>query len=357
MANLMHPRVAENYHQLGFYPTDEATVKGIKNLIASSNEAIKFLDPCCGCATALSLLANKAQFPFSKRFGIELDEERAAISKPKLHAQLHASALDTHVTPQAVDCLFLNPPYGWDLKDQEDGAKAERLEHLFLYHFFASLRAGGLLIYIIPKSSFDMNRQKWLISRFEQLSVFEAATNRFDQIVVIGIKRSNISAIDAGKLAQYEVWKSGIESWLKLPASPVDQYYLSSNDKTLNMFSKKVDPEGLIEVRKQYKGLWQDFEQHFCQQNDTTSIRPIHDLTDWHTCLLITSGVVGGLIDNGKRALLIKGKTLKTKAIKSIENENGEVTHEEHRDRFQTIIKAIDMTEDSPHFGNIIMIN
>lgn len=357
MANLMHPRVAENYHQLGFYPTDEASVQGIKNLIANSNEAVKFLDPCCGCATALSTLANQAQFPFAMRYGIELDEERATMSKAKLHEQLHASALDSHVTPQSVDCLFLNPPYGWDLSDKEAEGKVNRLEHLFLFHFFAALHTGALLIYIIPKTSFDVSCQKWLLARFEQLSVFEAATNRFDQIIILGIKRQGMAAIDTLQLEQFQLWRNNQESWPTLPQVSQAQYRLSTNDKTLKMFSKAVDTEGLIAVKTQYKGLWQDFEQHFCQQLNSATIRPIHDLTDWHTCLLITSGVVGGLIDNGKRALLIKGRTSKTKIVKAIENEAGEITHEEHRDRFQTLIKAIDMTENSPHFGKIVLIN
>ena len=38
------------------------------------------------------------------------------------------------------------------------------------------------------------------------------------------------------------------------------------------------------------------------------------------------------------------------------ENDDGNVLSEEHRDRFTTVIKAIDMTPDSPHYSRIIQI-
>ena len=66
--------------------------------------------------------------------------------------------------------------------------------------------------------------------------------------------------------------------------------------------------------------------------------------------------MVSGLVDNGQRCLLIKGRTSKTKIIRRRENDDGNVISEEQRDRFTTVIKAIDMTPDSPHYGSIIQI-
>jgi len=45
---LMHGRVAQNYAAMGYYPTDDGTMRGIINLLAPSEQALKFLDPCCG---------------------------------------------------------------------------------------------------------------------------------------------------------------------------------------------------------------------------------------------------------------------------------------------------------------------
>ena len=51
MADLMHPRVANNYAAMGYYPTDDATLRGIALLVAPSTDAVKcllWLWPCVG---------------------------------------------------------------------------------------------------------------------------------------------------------------------------------------------------------------------------------------------------------------------------------------------------------------------
>lgn len=356
MSTLMHPRVAENYRAMGYYPTDEATMRGIVNLLEPSNESITFLDPCCGCASALAQLSHRRRYPFAKRVGIELDDERAKTAKSKLDDVLHASAHDVRVTAQSVDCMLLNPPYGWALSDKESGAKAERLEHQFLHQFFSALRTGGLIIYIVPKTSMTERYQKWFSTHFDEIRVFEAATDRFNQIVVMGIKRASQGNIDHALLRQFQRCNDGDMPWAKLPVAADYQYRLAGNDKTLRMFTRRLDAAGIETVKNECNNLWQDFDRHFTGSVSTALIRPLHDLTDWHTCLLISSGIVGGIVDNGQRRLLIKGKTTKTKVIKDNENDSGNVISSEHRDRFQTVIKAIDLTPQSKKFGSIIHI-
>ena len=357
MADLMHPRVANNYAAMGYYPTDDATLRGIALLVEPTTEAVKCLDPCCGCGRALAHFASHERYPFGQRYGIELDENRAAQAAPHLHKLLHANALEAHVTPQAVDALFLNPPYGWNLGDKEAGGKRVRLEHQFLQHYFPALRADGLLIYIVPKASFNDSCQKWLLARFEDMGVWLAATDRFDQIVIIARKRKAASAqLDPVQLDRFAAWQTGKEPWPTLPETAAYRYHLAANGKTLLMQSKQLDAPGMAALTRECAGLWHDFAANFCRSNNHAAIRPLHDLTEWHTCLLISAGVVSGLVDNGKRCLLIKGRTTKAKVIKVRENEDGDVLSEEHRDRFTTVIKAIDMTPGSPHYGSIIQI-
>lgn len=357
MADLMHPRVANNYAAMGYYPTDDATLRGIGLLVAPSTEAVKCLDPCCGCGSALAQFASHERYPFGQRYGIELDGGRVAQATPRLHKLLHANALEAHVTPQSVDCLFLNPPYGWNLGDKEAGGKRVRLEHQFLQHFFPALRGDGLLIYIVPKASFGEACQKWLLARFDDIGVWLAATDRFDQIVIIARKRKAASAqMDQAQLDQFAAWQTGKEPWPTLPETAAYRYHPAANSKALLMQSKLLDAQGMAALTRECSGLWHDFAANFCRSDNHAAIRPLHDLTEWHTCLLISAGVVSGLVDNGQRCLLIKGRTSKTKIIRRRENDDGNVISEEQRDRFTTVIKAIDMTPDSPHYGSIIQI-
>lgn len=354
--SLIHPSVAYNAAAMGYYPTDDATMRGISHLLAPSTETVKFLDPCCGCATAITALADRRRYPGSERYGIELDVERSALAKGKLTALLTGSALDSHVTPQSVDVLFLNPPYGDALRDREAGDKSQRLEHQFLSRFFPALRAGGLLIYIIPKSQLTEKIQKWLLSHFTDLRLFEAATNRFNQCVVIGRKTGALVALDKTMLAEWQNCLSGKQLWSTLPQRVTDYYSIEGNPKQLRMTSLEMDAEGIAELISEHKGLWRDFSAQFTQNSDERYIHPLHDLTDWHTVLLISSGIVSGLVDNGRQTLLVRGRTVKRKTVKVRENDDGDVIGEEHRDRFETVIKAIDLTEASPAYGQIIII-
>lgn len=356
MSTLMHPRIARNHAQEGFFPTDDATLRGILRLLAPSEESIAFLDPCCGDGNAIATLANRDHFPFARRYGIEYHEGRAATAKPRVHELLVGSALDAHVTPQSIDCLFLNPPYGHPLQDGESDRKLERLEHQFLSDYFPALRAGGLLIYIVPGYSLDERRQKWLLSHFTELTVFAAGTDRYKQVVVMGIKHPGLLSADPAMLRRFAAWQSGAEPWPSLPTVAEPRYRLAGNDKTVRMRARTIDLDGMRALVAEHPCLWQSFDQHFCTTSDHGRLRPLHDLTDWHTCLLISAGVVGGLVDNGNRRLLVKGRTVKTKLIKTFENDEGEINREEHRDRFLTIITAIDMTEGTPFYGHILTI-
>lgn len=356
MADLMHPRAARNYAQLGYFPTDADTLRGIANLLAPGNGRHTFLDPCCGCGTALAGLATRRQYPFAATYGIELHSERAATAAGTLHKVLCGNALTAHVTPQSVDCLFLNPPYGWQLKDGDSMEKAERLEHQFLGRYFPALCADGVLIYIVPKASLDETRQRWLLTRFEDVTVWEAATDRFDQIVVIARKRHGIIArADEAMLGNFAAWQSGKAPWPALPQSESGRYCLSDSNKVLYLADKTLDVAGITALIRECPGLWRDFRATFAVRDDA-AIRPLHNLTDWHTCLLISSGVVSGLVDNGRRRLLVKGKTGKTKYIRIEKDGDGNVVAEEHHDRFRTVIKAIDMTAGSADYGRIFNI-
>ncbi|MBR5940685.1 MAG: DNA methylase, partial [Neisseriaceae bacterium] len=55
--SLMFPRVAHNYADLGYYPTDDATVKGICQRLDTRFEKVRIFDPCCGTGKALADIA------------------------------------------------------------------------------------------------------------------------------------------------------------------------------------------------------------------------------------------------------------------------------------------------------------
>ena len=157
-------------------------------------------------------------------------------------------------------------------------------------------------------------------------------------------------------LARFAAWQSGEEPWPTLPEYPVNRYRLDGNPKTLRLASVDVTATGVAELLADQHGLWRDFDAQYAAHDKLAGIRPLHDLTDWHTVLLISAGVVSGLVDNGTRTLLVKGRTSKSRVIKQRKDDEGTVTAEEHRDRYNTIVKGIDLTIGSPAYGRIVII-
>jgi len=355
-SRLMHPRVARNAAKMGFFPTDSDTLSGISRLLEPSDAALKFLDPCCGNGDALMALADCRRYPFARRYGIELDEGRAATARAQLDVLLYGDALASHVTPQSVDVLFLNPPYADELRDQESRSRASRFEDRFLSQFFPALCNGGILIYIVPKTQFHRHCQRWLLTRFADVRVYEAATDQFRQLVLIGRKTGGVNAIDGSMLEQFAAWQNGEIPWPQLPVTVMAYYTPGGNDKELRMRSVDMDAAGVAALIREERGLWRDFRKYFCRDDEHADIRPLHDLTDWHTSLLIASGVVSGLVDNGEQTLLVRGRTVKNKIVKLKTDEEGEIVAEEHRDSFDTVIKAIDLTAGAPSYGKVFII-
>ena len=88
--HLMHPRVAHNHRDNGYFPTDQATLARIAaclDIPASAGGLLRIFDPCCGTGEALASLASTLQ---SKKischtYGNELEKNRHQIRCRKLH--------------------------------------------------------------------------------------------------------------------------------------------------------------------------------------------------------------------------------------------------------------------------------
>jgi len=100
------------------------------------------IDPCVGQGTALQLVTSEAPI---RRYGVELDAERARIASANGIETIQGSAFDAVARPESFSLLYLNPPY-----DSELGAfDNKRMELLFLEHTYRWLAQGGVLLMVI----------------------------------------------------------------------------------------------------------------------------------------------------------------------------------------------------------------
>ncbi|MGB6726876.1 MAG: DUF6094 domain-containing protein, partial [Terracidiphilus sp.] len=128
--------------KMGYYPLPEAEGVKLRSLLSFDGQA-SVMDPCVGQGTALHLVTSDAQV---RRYGVELDAERARIASANGIETIQGNAFDAIARPESFSLLYLNPPY-----DSEIGSIANRrMEAVFLEHTYRWLVMEGVLILVIP---------------------------------------------------------------------------------------------------------------------------------------------------------------------------------------------------------------
>ena len=126
-----------------FSPLPVAEAKRLKNWLAFASE-FSALDPCVGDGVAFTHLLHGVT---AHRYGIEIDANRAEQARALGIETLQANAMDVRCQPEAVSLLYLNPPYDWESGESNN----QRLESVFLEHSYRWLKAGGVLLFVIPQ--------------------------------------------------------------------------------------------------------------------------------------------------------------------------------------------------------------
>jgi len=129
--------------KLGFFPLPVPEAARLKNCLAFASE-FSALDPCVGDGAAFTHLLHGVT---AHRYGIEIDAYRAEQAKALGIETLQANTLDVRCQPEAVSVLYLNPPYDWESGESNN----QRLEAVFLEHTYRWLKAGGVLLFVIPQ--------------------------------------------------------------------------------------------------------------------------------------------------------------------------------------------------------------
>jgi len=114
--------------KMGFYPLPISEAMRLRALLEFTGPA-SVVDPCVGQGTALEIITQGAAV---RRYGVELDAERAVIAQSKGIETIQGNAFDAIAKPESFSLLYLNPPY-----DSEIGQVANnRMERLFLDHTY-----------------------------------------------------------------------------------------------------------------------------------------------------------------------------------------------------------------------------
>jgi hypothetical protein len=332
--------------KLGFFLLPVAEAKRLKNCLTFL-ERFSALDPCVGDGVAFAQLLHDVT---AHRYGIEIDANRAEQARALGIETLQANAMDVRCPPEAVSLLYLNPPYDWESGESNN----QRLELVFLEHSYRWLKAGGVLLFVIPQLQLA-KCARLLAEHFTDLRVFrptEPACLRYKQIVVLATRRkrharlSDAALLDGVRYLEALAMKVDLEP---LGDSPGVRYEVPASEPVVltNMGIPLDEVEDLLLESAAYR---QAGRVLLPKMNDVRG-RPLTPLHGGHVGLLCTAGMLNGVFGEGEARHIAHWRSVKFTDHWEEEEEDGtKILH--NRERFShelTLIFANGKTQVLTH--------
>jgi len=368
---LMFQRIARNFARNGYFPTDEASLERVLQALSPASAGrMRVLDPCAGEGAAIAELAHHLGRERVQAYGVEYHAERAASMQGLVDRGLQGDLMDTVISPRSVGCLWLNPPYGDLLADHAgyeryQGKGRRRLEKLFYQRTVGTLQYGGVMVLIVPDYALDKELTGWLVNHFTELRVFRAAVDDFQQVVILGcrVRRREAERNQEAKAMRAQLLRVGGKEVIPevIPEVwPFEPYAVPAAQGELRHFYRvSLDAEQLADEVGKLQGLWPGVGSVF-GKTGLSPRPPVRRLSSWHLALSLAAGAISGVVTvPSGRCLVVKGNTHKDKVAKTefTEGEDGSITETRVlTDRFVPVIRAWEMTPDSPRCGQLLTI-
>ena len=312
--------------KMGYYPLPEA--EGVKlRALLSFAEPASVIDPCVGQGTALQLVTSEAPV---RRYGVELDAERARIAGANGIETIQGNAFDAIARPESFSLLYLNPPY-----DSEIGSIANRrMEAVFLEHTYRWLVMEGVLILVIPFERLH-DCSGFLSSHFAGLTVLrmtEEDSVKYRQIAVLGLRRDvRGAAVENNKRQLHSLGLYG--SFLGLPElQPGVCPPYSVPPSAESALSYRGLPYDLLEDLLPHSGAWRQAAPLLMPHEDVATGRPITPLHGGHVGLLCTAGLLNGVFGQGDDRHIARWRSVKHVTTFVEQDGDTEIIH--HRERW-----------------------
>ncbi len=337
---------AHGQAKLGFYPLPLAEADRLKTRLHFS-EQFSALDPCVGDGIAFAQLLRDAPV---RRYGIEIDAYRAEQARALGIETLQANTIDVRCPAETVSLLYLNPPYDWESGESNN----QRLEFVFLEHTYRWLKAGGVLVFVIPQLRLA-KCARLLSEHFADLRVFrltEPACLQYKQIVVLATRRKTHSKVTDAALLDGVRYLEALSTKAELEplgdAAEVRYEVPASEPAVLSNMGIPLDEvEDLLLESAAYR---QAGRVLLPKLNDIKG-RPLTPLHGGHVGLLCTAGMLNGLFGEGEARHIAHWRSVKFTDHWEEEEEDGtKILHD--RERFShelTLVFANGKTQVLTH--------
>lgn len=335
--------------KLGFFPLPTAETERLRTFLTFPSETSEFsaLDPCVGDGAAFTCLLKDIH---ARRYGIEIDANRAEQARNLGIETLHANTMDVRCPPEAVSLLYLNPPYDFEVGQTNN----QRLELVFLEHTYRWLKPAGVLIFVIPQPRLK-SCARTLSEHFADLVVYrltEPASVQYQQVAVMGVRRKRHQHLRDSALLDSAHRLETLASKPDLPTlseAPRSRYEIPPSSPTTltNMGIALDEVEDLLLDSATYR---QASRILLPKQRDVRG-RPLTPLHGGHVGLLCTAGMLNGIFGEGEECHIAHWRSVKFTDHWEEEEEDGtKILHD--RERFShelTLVFADGRTQVLTH--------
>jgi len=285
--------------RLGFYPLPIAEAKRIRTFLQFPEQVCSALDPCIGEGVSFAELTRDAK---TRRYGIELEAQRAALARSSADEVIHGDCFDVQCPVESFSLVYLNPPYDFEIGEE----KSQRMERLFLDHVYRWLKRGGVLILVIP---WDHIRDcgQILAYQFRDVRVYnltEPDSVKYKQIAVMGVRltRSERDRLQDSEITRARMWYESLaRDPGKLPSLPSepDHQYVVLPSEPVQLVYRGLPLDQIEDLLPRSLAYRQASAVLFAQQADVSG-RPLTPLHGGHVGLLCTAGMLNGIFGEGQ---------------------------------------------------------
>ena len=324
--------------KMGYYPLPESEGGKLRALLSFPQPA-SVIDPCVGQGTALDLVTGGAEV---RRYGVELDSERARIASSKGIETIQGNTFDAVAKSESFSLLYLNPPY-----DSEIGSVANhRMERLFLEHTYRWLKPAGVLVLVIPGNRLS-ECVDILAVHFRDKAIYrlsEPESVRYNQIVAFGARRSRR---EREQLKDWEVQRAKTKlmgfarNYDELPVLPdeADRQFAVPASGPAQLINRGLPLDALEDVLPASVVYRQAGRILFSPEVRATG-RPLTPLHGGHVGLLTTSGLLNGIFGDGPDLHVARWESVKV-TDRFEETDDDDVTTIRERERFTQCLTLV----------------
>jgi len=351
-------RVDANLVQLGYFRTDDETVRRLSQIIGVHPDAenITLFDSSCGEGLALSDL-QKAWG--GTTYGIEYDSQRFVAASQRLDTVVHCDALtEFYGTGKWASFQLFNPPYG----DTDSFSKEEektRLELEFWKRHADRTMIGGIMVIIIPDYLFDRVPAMARMISFYFCEgfwrVYRAPTQKFKQIVIIG-KRSKATGSSANDKMLHELLLAISAGTADVPELPEHMdsplFLIPSGEEPKTFDSAVLSLEMAQSLQDKFS---QNEEAKFLATLESYLVPPaakkrqrsIMPLRDGHIPAVLATGLLDGFVSDENGEYLVKGSVKQIAIQRDMKTEDPKVKKTATIYRAETVVFAWDLSTNN----------